>query len=64
VPITYIETIDENFFWSNFEDWFNFIPNARKKKQYTQVTYFELTNFLYSWFDFKKNEGIPLVNNA
>jgi hypothetical protein len=35
-----------------------------EKKQYAQVTYLELTEFLYSWFDFKKNGSIPLVGNA
>jgi hypothetical protein len=54
-PITYIETTDENLVQLDFEDWFNVIPNARKKEQYAQVTYPELTNFLYSWSDLKNN---------
>jgi hypothetical protein len=31
---------------------------------HARVTYLELIYFLYSWSNFKKNEGIPLINNA
>jgi hypothetical protein len=48
----------------DFENWFHFISNVGNKKQYAQVTHPELTKFLYSWFDFKKNESIPFVSNA
>jgi hypothetical protein len=51
--------------WSNFEDWFHFILDVgKKKKQYAQITYLELTKFMYSWFDFKKNGNIPIVDNV
>jgi hypothetical protein len=35
-----------------------------EKKIYAQVIYLELIDVLYSWSNFKKNGGIPLVNNA
>jgi hypothetical protein len=31
IPIAYIETIDENWVWSKFENWFNFISMLEKK---------------------------------
>jgi hypothetical protein len=63
-PTTYTETIDGNLVWSNFEDKFNFTLDAGKKEQYAQVTYPGLIDFLYPWFNFKKNKSIPLVGNA
>jgi hypothetical protein len=64
IPIANIETTDENLVEVDFENWFHFISNGGKKEQYAQVTYLEQTKFMYSWCDFKKNEGILLVNNA
>ncbi len=64
IPTACTKTKDENLVLLDFENWFHFISNVGNKKQYAQVTHPELTKFLYSWFDFKKNESIPFVSNA
>jgi hypothetical protein len=64
IPTTCIETTDENLVWSNFEDWFNFISDAGKKKQYAQVIYLKLIDFLYLWSNFRNNGDTFLVDNA
>jgi hypothetical protein len=39
------------------------ITSSTKLKSYALETYPNLTNFLYSWFLFKKKKGIPLVGS-
>jgi hypothetical protein len=47
--------------WENFEEFWKLIFEIFVQKAHAIEKYHNLIEFVWSWFDFKNNKGIPLV---
>jgi len=59
IPIAYTTTIDEDLDWINFVNIFDLINTNVLTHKYGLHKYPELTHFLFSWFEHRKDKGIP-----
>jgi hypothetical protein len=60
-PTTYTTTTNEDLNWIDFSNIFYLININVLTREYGLHKYFELTHFLFSWFEHRKDKGVPLV---
>ncbi len=54
-------TIDEDLEWTNFANIFDIINTNVFAYEHALNKFFHFTHFLFSWFEHKKDRGVPLV---
>jgi hypothetical protein len=60
-PTTCTTTIDEDLGWIHFASIFDFINTSVFTSEHALNKFPNLTHFLFSWFEHRKNKGTPLV---
>ncbi len=61
IPIACTTTIDENLDWTDFVSIFDLINTSVFTYEHASNKFINLTHFLFSWYEHKKDKGIPLV---
>ncbi len=59
--IAYTTTIDQNLEWEEFANFLYLIDITWVTQWHVIQMFIDLTNFLYYLFDFRKDNGIPLM---
>jgi len=47
--------------WKDFSNFWDLINKDDELTSYVIESYFDLIDFLWSWVDYKKDKGIPLL---
>jgi hypothetical protein len=47
--------------WQDFSNFWDFINKNNKLTSYAIETYLDLIDFLWSWVDYRKDKGKPLL---
>jgi hypothetical protein len=61
IPTICTSTIDINLMWEDFSNFWDFINKNNELTSNAIETYLDLIDFLWSWVDYRKDKGKPLL---